>query len=30
MDWEQFFLVPAGDVAHKLAVEAALESRGDR
>ncbi len=30
MDWDQFFLAPAGNVSHEHAVEAALESRGDR
>ncbi len=30
MDWDQFFRAPAGNVSKDLAVEAALESRGDR
>ena len=30
MDWSDFFLAPAGDVAQEIAVEAAIESRGDR
>lgn len=30
MDWNRFFLAPAGDVSREVAVEAALESRGDR
>jgi prevent-host-death family protein len=30
MDWSEFFLVPAGQVSRKVAVEAAIESRGDR
>ncbi len=30
MDWERFFHSPAGNVSKDLAVEAALESRGDR
>ena len=30
MDWERFFLTPTGNVSQELAVEAALESRGDR
>ena len=30
MDWDGFFLAPAGNVSQELAVEAALESRGDR
>ena len=27
--WDQFFLTPAGDVAREIAVESAIESRGD-
>ncbi len=30
MDWDRFFLVPAGDVSREVALQAALESRGDR
>ncbi len=30
MDWNRFFLSPAGNVAQKVAVEAAIDSRGDR
>jgi prevent-host-death family protein len=30
MDWNRFFLVPAGKVSHERAVEAAIDSRGDR
>lgn len=30
MDWDQFFFAPAGDVAPKTAVEAAIDSRGGR
>ena len=30
LDWDVFFSAPAGEVAHETAVEAALESRGDR
>lgn len=30
LDWNQFFLSPAGKVAHKVAVKVAIESRGDR
>ena len=30
MDWDQFFLAPAGDVSREIAVEVALDSRGDR
>ncbi|MGI4758790.1 MAG: type II toxin-antitoxin system Phd/YefM family antitoxin [Janthinobacterium lividum] len=30
MDWDQFFLVPTGNVARKIAVEVAIDSRGDR
>ncbi len=30
MDWDGFFLAPAGNVSQELAVEAALESRGDQ
>ena len=30
MDWNQFFLAPAGDVSREIAVKVAVESRGDR
>jgi prevent-host-death family protein len=30
MDWNQFFLAPAGNVPHEVAVEVAIDSRGDR
>lgn len=30
MDWEQFFSSPAGDVAREIAVDAAINGRGDR
>ena len=30
VDWDGFFLAPAGNVSREIAVEAALESRGDR
>jgi prevent-host-death family protein len=30
MDWDVFFRKPAGDVSQKAAIEAAVESRGDR
>lgn len=30
MDWDQFFLLPAGSVAQGTAIEAVQESRGDR
>ncbi len=30
MNWDRFFLEPAGNVSQELAVEAALENRGDR
>lgn len=30
MDWSQFFLSPVGDVSREVAVEVAIESRGDR
>lgn len=30
MDWNEFFQAPAPSVPHEIAVEAALESRGDR
>ena len=30
MDWDQFFLTPAGNVSRDIAVETAIESRGDR
>jgi prevent-host-death family protein len=29
-DWNQFFLAPAGNVSREIAVEAAIDSRGDR
>ncbi len=30
MDWERFFSEPAGKVPREVAIQAALESRGDR
>jgi prevent-host-death family protein len=30
MDWNQFFLAPAGNVSPEIAVRAALDSRGDQ
>ena len=30
MDWEAFFLAPAGHVSREIAIEAAIDSRGDR
>ncbi len=30
IDWNEFFLSPAGNVTTKIAVEVAIESRGDR
>lgn len=30
MDWDQFFLAPAGNVSREVAVQAAIDSRGDR
>ncbi len=30
MDWSQFFLPPAGNVSREIAVEVAIESRGDQ
>ena len=30
MDWNQFFLSPAGHVPEKIAVDVAISSRGDR
>ncbi len=30
MDWNQFFLTPAGQVSRETAVEIAIDSRGDR
>ena len=30
MDWNEFFLAPAGNVWREIAVEVAIESRGDR
>ena len=30
MDWDDFFDAPAGQVSRELAVEAAIDSRGDR
>jgi prevent-host-death family protein len=30
MDWSEFFLAPAGNVSQEIAVEVAIESRGDR
>ena len=29
IDWNQFFLTPVGDVSREIAVESAIESRGD-
>lgn len=30
IDWNQFFLTPSGKVAQQVAVEVAIDSRGDR
>ena len=30
LDWDGFFLAPAGNVSREIAAEAAYESRGDR
>ncbi len=30
VNWSQFFLAPAGNVAQEIAVEVAIASRGDR
>jgi prevent-host-death family protein len=30
MDWEKFWALPKAKVSHRAAVEAAIESRGDR
>lgn len=30
MDWDEFFLAPAGNVPTEIAVDAAIASRGDR
>ena len=30
MDWNEFFLAPAGNVPQEIAVKIAIESRGDR
>lgn len=30
MDWDVFFAIPVGNVSHNIAVQAAIESRGDR
>jgi len=30
IDWGQFFLAPAGNVSQEIAVEVAIDSRGDR
>lgn len=30
MDWDQFFQAHAGEVSREIAVEVAIESRGDR
>ena len=30
MDWDKFFASPAGDVPYDVAVQAAIDSRGDR
>ena len=30
MDWEQFFLSPAGNVSQEIAVDVAIDGRGDR
>jgi antitoxin (DNA-binding transcriptional repressor) of toxin-antitoxin stability system len=30
MDWNQFFIAPAGNVPREIAVEVAMDSRGDR
>lgn len=30
MDWNQFFVAPAGNVSREIAIKVAIESRGDR
>jgi prevent-host-death family protein len=30
LDWDQFFMAGAGEVSREIAVEVAIESRGDR
>lgn len=30
IDWDSFFRLPAGHVAHEVAVQATIDSRGDR
>ena len=30
MDWNQFFLAPAGNVSREIATEVTIDSRGDR
>ena len=30
IDWNQFFLLPAGNVPHEIAVAALIDGRGDR
>ena len=30
MNWEEFFRIPAGTVPHEVAVQAAIDGRGDR
>jgi prevent-host-death family protein len=30
IDWNDFFTMPSGDIAREIAVEAAIEGRGDR
>jgi antitoxin (DNA-binding transcriptional repressor) of toxin-antitoxin stability system len=30
MDWDAFFALPAGNVPHDVAVQAAIDGRGDR
>ena len=30
MDWEAFWALPAGNVPHDIAVQAVIDSRGDR
>jgi len=29
MDWDQFFLAPAGSVSQETAIEVAIDGRGD-
>jgi prevent-host-death family protein len=30
MDWEEFFALPVSKIAHEVATQAAIDSRGDR